>query len=140
MKNLAAGFTAAAIAGSLLLAGSGAAYAGPPVANPVPVTTISAGTATVETDPVDTPDLVDPRQDHNAINCRFNKTEQDREKYCKALETKKMTETAKNCLMRMGVGGAAALVVGKVNKKAAREIAVNVVGAGASGCLTALLT
>ncbi|CAN3978723.1 hypothetical protein KPATCC21470_1347 [Kitasatospora purpeofusca] len=36
---------------------------------------------------------------------------------------------AKNCSVRTGIAGAAALVVGKVNKKAAREITVNVVTA-----------
>lgn len=77
---------------------------------------------------------------YNAVNCRFGKNDEDREKYCNALETEPMTETAKNCLIRMGVGGAAALIAGKVNKKVAREITVNTVASGASGCLTALLT
>ncbi|MFJ8475965.1 hypothetical protein [Kitasatospora sp. NPDC094011] len=117
------------IAGSVLVTGTAAHAA---QAAPVAVT---AGVNVV-----DTPVLVDPRQDYNAVNCRFGKNEKDREKYCRALETKPMTETAKNCLVRMGVGGAAALIAGKVNKKVAREITVNTVAAGASGCLTALLT
>ncbi|MCX4511896.1 hypothetical protein OHA27_16625 [Streptomyces sp. NBC_01619] len=50
-----------------------------------------------------------------------------------------MTKTAKNCLLRAGVGSAAALIVGRVNKKAAREIAVNTVGAGAAACLSSLI-
>ncbi|MGY0459603.1 hypothetical protein ACW14Y_05020 [Kitasatospora sp. cg17-2] len=84
---------------------------------------------------------VDPRQEYNVANCHFdkNKSGQERAKYCRALEGRPMTETAKNCLVRAGVGGAVALVVGRVNKKAAREIAVNVAGAGAGACLSSLL-
>ncbi|MEV7645687.1 hypothetical protein AB0O32_37890 [Streptomyces rubiginosohelvolus] len=50
-----------------------------------------------------------------------------------------MTKVAKNCLLRAGVGSPAVLVVGRVNKKAAREIAVNTVGAGAAACLSSLI-
>lgn len=118
-----------------------AAHAAP--ATPVAVTALPAVTATevpTRVNVTDVPVLVDPRQDHNAVNCRFGHNERDRENYCKALETKPMTDVARNCLIRMGVGGAAALIAGKVNKKVAREITVNTVAAGASGCLTALLT
>ncbi|WP_125513740.1 hypothetical protein [Streptomyces sp. WAC 01529] len=84
---------------------------------------------------------VDPIQEHRIANCYFDKSKRgaERQKYCKALEGKPMTKTAKNCLVRAGIGGAAALVVGKVNKKVAREIAVNVAGAGASACLSAFV-
>ncbi|MFD4482703.1 hypothetical protein ACFWPU_42275 [Streptomyces sp. NPDC058471] len=84
---------------------------------------------------------VDPVQEHNIANCYFDtsKTGKEKEKYCKALEGSPMTETAKNCLLRAGVGSAAALIVGKVNKKAAKEIAVNTVGAGATACLSSLI-
>ncbi|MEK2493186.1 hypothetical protein WN990_26895 [Kitasatospora purpeofusca] len=140
LKNFVAGATATVIAGSLLLMGTGGAHAASRAALRPGVTAPSAEVALAEVSTVDNPATVDPRQDHNAINCRFGKNEHDREKYCNALATKEMTDTAKNCLVRMGIGGAAALIVGKVNKKVAREITVNVVGAGASGCLTALLT
>ncbi|MFI1681518.1 hypothetical protein [Streptomyces sp. NPDC020607] len=84
---------------------------------------------------------VDVIQEHNVANCYFDKSKSatEKQKYCKALEGRPMTETAKNCLIRAGIGGAAALVVGRINKKAAREIAVNVAGAGASACLSSLL-
>jgi hypothetical protein len=84
---------------------------------------------------------VDVVQEHNIANCHFDKSksDKDRAKYCKALEGKPMTKAAKDCLIRAGVGGAVALVVGRVNKKAAREIAVNVAGAGAAACLSSLL-
>ncbi|MEV6973280.1 hypothetical protein [Kitasatospora sp. NPDC093806] len=140
MKNLVAAFAAATVAGSLLLAGAGPALAASPrPAEAAPeVTEMSGVTAWQEKS--ETAVLVDPRQERNAVNCRFDRNQQDRERFCKALETKPMTEAAKNCLVRMGVGGAAALVAGKINKKVAREITVNTVAAGASGCLTALLT
>ncbi|WP_159424677.1 hypothetical protein [Streptomyces sp. TLI_053] len=144
LKKFAAGLTSIVIAGSILVTGT-AAHAAPaePMSVSVSVTELPAGTATEAStgvNVIDAPVLVDPRQDHNAVNCRFGKNEADREKYCKALGARPMTETAKNCLIRMGVGGAAALIAGKVNKKVAREITVNTVAAGASGCLTALLT
>jgi hypothetical protein len=84
---------------------------------------------------------VDPIQEHNIANCHFDKSKsgKERAKYCKALEGKPMTKTARDCLVRAGVGGAVALVVGRVNKKAAREIAVNVAGSGAAACLSSLL-
>ncbi|MFD4240895.1 hypothetical protein ACFWP3_04725 [Streptomyces sp. NPDC058525] len=46
---------------------------------------------------------------------------------------------AKDCLIRAGVGSAAALIVGRVNKKVAREIAVNTVAAEATGCISSML-
>ncbi|MEU7738572.1 hypothetical protein AB0B51_37040 [Streptomyces griseus] len=84
---------------------------------------------------------VDPVQEHKISNCYFDKskTGKQRAKYCNALKGRKMTKVAKNCLLRAGVGSAAALVVGRVNKKAAREIAVNTVGAGAAACLSSLI-
>ncbi|MGW7412717.1 hypothetical protein [Streptomyces sp. NPDC054863] len=82
---------------------------------------------------------VDPRQEYNISKCYFDKRETNKAKYCKALEGRPMTKTAKDCLLRAGVGSAAALIVGRVNKKVAREIAVNTVAAGATGCITALL-
>lgn len=84
---------------------------------------------------------VDPVQEHNIANCYFDKSKSgnERARYCKALEGRPMTKTARNCLLRAGVGSAAALVVGKVNKKLAREIAVNTAGAGAAACLSSLI-
>ncbi|MFJ3161384.1 hypothetical protein [Streptomyces kanasensis] len=84
---------------------------------------------------------VDVIQEHNVTNCYFDKSKsgKERAKYCNALQGRPMTKAARDCLLRAGVGSAAALIVGKVNKKVAREIAVNTVGAGAAGCLTALI-
>ncbi|MCX4546283.1 hypothetical protein [Streptomyces sp. NBC_01565] len=84
---------------------------------------------------------VDPRQEHNIANCYFDKsnTGKTKERYCKALEGSTMTKIQRDCLLRAGLGSVAALAVGKINKKAAREIAVNVVAAGASGCISALI-
>jgi hypothetical protein len=84
---------------------------------------------------------VDVIQEHNVANCYFDKskTGKERAKYCNAIKGRPMTKAAKNCLLRAGVGSAAALIVGRVNKKAAREIAVNTVGAGAAACLSSLI-
>ncbi|MEU6826004.1 hypothetical protein ABZ921_35795 [Streptomyces atriruber] len=82
---------------------------------------------------------VDVIQEHNVSKCYFDKHEADKQKYCKALEGHPMSETAKNCLLKAGVGGAAALIVGRVNKKAAREIVNNTVAAGAAACLSSLI-
>jgi hypothetical protein len=84
---------------------------------------------------------VDVIQEHNITNCYFDKSKsgKERAKYCNALQGRPMTKAARDCLLRAGVGSAAALIVGKVNKKLAREIAVNTVGAGAAGCLTSLI-
>ncbi|WSP43213.1 hypothetical protein OG247_41715 [Streptomyces sp. NBC_01244] len=82
---------------------------------------------------------VDPRQEYNISKCYFDKHETNKAKYCKALEGRPMTKAAKDCLIRAGIGSAAALIVGRVNKKLAREIAVNTVAAGATGCITSLL-
>ncbi|MEU8463953.1 hypothetical protein [Streptomyces sp. NPDC029003] len=139
MKNFVASLTAAAMVGGLLIAGSGMAHAAPQA----PV--VQASTVSVSGDGQGDGGpgvlFVDPRQEYNISNCYFDKSKsgQERAKYCKALEARDMTETAKNCLVRAGIGSAAALIVGKVNKKVAREIAVNTVAGGVTGCLSALV-
>ncbi|WP_369383009.1 hypothetical protein [Streptomyces sp. cg36] len=103
------------------------------------ITGILAGAIVLGAAPV--AQAVDPRQEHNISNCYFDKskTGQQRAKYCKALEGRPMTQAARNCLLRAGVGSAAALIVGRINKKVAREIAVNTVGAGAAACLSSMI-
>ncbi|GGS16337.1 hypothetical protein Snoj_30520 [Streptomyces nojiriensis] len=46
---------------------------------------------------------------------------------------------AKDCLLKAGIGGAAALIVGRVNKDAAKKIATSVVAGGVTGCLSGLV-
>ncbi|MFG2623161.1 hypothetical protein ACGFXC_36700 [Streptomyces sp. NPDC048507] len=51
----------------------------------------------------------------------------------------KMTNAVKDCLLRAGIGGAAAFVVGRyVSKDLAEDIASKVVVAGGAACLGAL--
>lgn len=82
---------------------------------------------------------VDVIQEHNCINCRFGDGNGENQKYREALANKPMSDMAKNCLVKAGIGGAAALVVGRVNGTAARDLAVNVAGAGAAACLSSLV-
>ncbi|NEA56223.1 hypothetical protein G3I60_19220 [Streptomyces sp. SID13666] len=84
---------------------------------------------------------VDVNQEYNVSHCYFDKSKSgaERAKYCKALEGKPMSALTKNCLLKAGVGSAAALIVGRVNKKAAREIVNNTVTAGAAACLSSFI-
>ncbi len=50
-----------------------------------------------------------------------------------------MTQRAKDCLLKAGIGRAAALVVGRVNKDAAKEIATSVVAGWVTGCRSGLV-
>jgi hypothetical protein len=80
---------------------------------------------------------VDVRQEYNSAGCYLGKKKDP--KACERLmATKPMTKTAKDCLIKAGIGGAVALVVGRVNKDAAKKIATNVVAGGVSGCLSSL--
>ncbi|MEN8652551.1 hypothetical protein ABCR94_18590 [Streptomyces sp. 21So2-11] len=59
---------------------------------------------------------------------------------CKSLlMTKKMKKAVKDCLVKAGIGGAAALIVGRfVSKDLASDIAKKTIVAGSAGCLAAL--
>ncbi|MFJ4188322.1 hypothetical protein [Kitasatospora sp. NPDC089509] len=81
---------------------------------------------------------VDVIQEHNSINCRFGDGEGEKQKYCDALANKPMSEVAKNCLVKAGIGGAVALVIGRVNATEARKLAITVVATGAGACLNSL--
>ncbi|WP_327676634.1 hypothetical protein [Streptomyces sp. NBC_00467] len=63
------------------------------------------------------------------------------EKACKSLlMTKKMKKAVKDCLIKGGIGGAAALIVGRfVSKDVAADIAKKTIVAGSAGCLAALV-
>ncbi|NUP18308.1 MAG: hypothetical protein HOZ81_19935 [Streptomyces sp.] len=52
------------------------------------------------------------------------------------MKNNKMTAVVKDCLVKAGIGGAAAFVVGRyVSKDAAEDIGAKVVVAGAAACL-----
>lgn len=80
---------------------------------------------------------VDVIQENNVKNCYLGK-KRDAKACEKLLSTRPMSETAKNCLVKAGIGGAAALIVGRVNKDVAKKIATNVVAGGVTGCLSSL--
>ncbi|MFI5868078.1 hypothetical protein [Streptomyces sp. NPDC051546] len=82
---------------------------------------------------------VDPRQEYNIANCYFDKSKsgKEKEKYCKGLMGKDLTAGEKECLKRAGLAGAAALTVGRINNKKAREIVVNSTGAALAACFSA---
>ncbi|MFE2142188.1 hypothetical protein ACFXA3_10615 [Streptomyces sp. NPDC059456] len=104
-----------------LIAGTGTALADTP-SNP------AAGKAA-------TVAQVDPIGERRSM-CMWKKDKND----CQSLiASKKMTDMVKNCLIKAGIGGAGALVVGRVNKEVAEKIATSVVAAGVTGCLTSLV-
>ncbi|MER7850893.1 hypothetical protein ABTZ03_44010 [Kitasatospora sp. NPDC096077] len=82
---------------------------------------------------------VDVIQEYNSINCRFGDDNGEKQKYCEALAKKPMSDIVKNCLIKAGIGGAGALVVGRINGTVARDLAVSVAGAGATACLSSLV-
>ncbi|MEU9198311.1 hypothetical protein [Streptomyces hundungensis] len=80
---------------------------------------------------------VDVNQEYNTAGCYLGKKKDP--KACERLmATKPMSKTAKDCLVKAGIGGAAALIVGRVNKDLAKKIATNVVAGGVTGCLSSL--
>ncbi|MFJ8035991.1 hypothetical protein [Streptomyces sp. NPDC096032] len=77
--------------------------------------------------------MVDPREDVQSMCTVYH------DKYACAtlMGRNKMSKIVKNCLVKAGIGGAAAFVVGRyISKDAAKQIAGKVVVAGAAGCLS----
>ncbi|MGW3622541.1 hypothetical protein [Streptomyces sp. NPDC000880] len=98
-----------------------------------------AGTASADTGPrAAAPPIamVDPIGEQRSM-CTVYKSE----KACKSLlMTKKMKKAVKDCLVKGGIGGAAALIVGRfVSKDVAADIAKKTIVAGSAGCLAALV-
>ncbi|MEU7602181.1 hypothetical protein [Streptomyces sp. NPDC041003] len=81
---------------------------------------------------------VDVIQENNVKNCYLGK-KKDVAACERLLAGRPMTQRAKDCLLKAGIGGAAALVVGRVNKDAAKKIATSVVAGGVAGCLSGLV-
>ncbi|MEV6584040.1 hypothetical protein AB0M92_38595 [Streptomyces sp. NPDC051582] len=81
------------------------------------------------------PKSVDPVGERRAM-CTVYK---DKNACASLMQHGKMTNAVKNCLLKAGIGGAAAFIVGRyVSKDVAKDIASKVVVAGASACLSAL--
>ncbi|MEU8548912.1 hypothetical protein AB0C81_18290 [Streptomyces roseoverticillatus] len=82
---------------------------------------------------------VDPVQEHNISKCYFDKSAsgKEKEKYCKKLEGKQLTAKDKECLKRAGIAGAAALTLGRINNKKAKEITANATVGALAACFSA---
>ncbi|MER6251458.1 hypothetical protein ABT224_08785 [Streptomyces sp. NPDC001584] len=81
---------------------------------------------------------VDVIQENNVKNCYLGK-KKDAAACERLLSVRPMNQRAKDCLLKAGIGGAAALIVGRVNKDAAKKIATSVVAGGVTGCLSGLV-
>ncbi|MFD3941658.1 hypothetical protein [Streptomyces sp. NPDC058579] len=82
---------------------------------------------------------VDPIQEHAISKCYFDKSAsgKEKEKYCKKLEGKDLSAQDKECLKRAGVAGAAALTLGRINNKKAKEITANATVGALAACFSA---
>ncbi|MEU8779530.1 hypothetical protein [Streptomyces sp. NPDC048606] len=134
MKNVVANLTAAVIAGGILLAGSGVASAAAPQPPAAAIPAVLSGDDEGKREM-----FVDPRQEHNTANCYFDKSKsgKEKQKYCKALIGKDLTAKEKECLKRAGLAGAAALTLGRMNNKKAKEIAANTAVGALAACFSA---
>ncbi|MGW6615194.1 hypothetical protein ACWGA0_17325 [Streptomyces erythrochromogenes] len=81
---------------------------------------------------------VDVVQENNVKNCYLGK-KKDVAACERLLSARPMNQRAKDCLLKAGIGGAAALVVGRINKDAAKKMATSVVAGGVTGCLSGLV-
>ncbi|MFF4364556.1 hypothetical protein [Streptomyces sp. NPDC001594] len=92
-----------------------------------------AGTASAST--TGGPQGVDPVGERRAM-CTVYK---DKNACASLMQHSKMTNAVKDCLLKAGIGGAAAFIVGRyVSKDVAQDIASKVVVAGGAACLSAL--
>ncbi|MFE6623300.1 hypothetical protein [Streptomyces sp. NPDC057740] len=78
---------------------------------------------------------IDTWQDIAASKCHYG----DKESCALLVGGLKMSKKTKKCLVNASVGAAISLVVGRFNKDLASKVAKQAVGAGATGCITALL-
>ncbi|MEX2985654.1 hypothetical protein [Streptomyces sp. C36] len=108
----------------------------------------AAGTASAATDPLPVAEtappvvevappvvLVDPIGEQRTM-CTYYK---QKNACASLLSNHKMSGIVQNCLIKAGIGGAGAFVVGRyVSKDVAKDIAAKVVAAGATACLASL--
>lgn len=87
------------------------------------------------TDVKDAPPIaqVDPIGERRSM-CMWKKDKND---CASLLASKEMTNAVKDCLLKAGIGGAGAFVIGKyVSKDIAKDIAAKIVVTGATACLS----
>lgn len=131
MKRLISSTLSVTLLSGALMMGAGAASAAEPSASGAP--SQPAAVSQPVADGAAPVVMVDPREDLRGMCTVYH------DKYaCAALlHNNKMTNMVKNCLVKAGIGGAAAFVVGRyISKDAAKDIAAKVVVAGASACLS----
>ncbi|MFF4258969.1 hypothetical protein ACFY1L_48115 [Streptomyces sp. NPDC001663] len=113
---------------SVAVLGSLALGAAPAVAQ-----TQETGTSSTKT--VVTP-KIDTWQDIAAGKCYYG----DKESCELLVGGLKMSKKTKNCLVNASVAAAISLIVGRINKDLASKVAKQAVGAGATSCITALVS
>ncbi|MFD9688922.1 hypothetical protein ACFXPX_26965 [Kitasatospora sp. NPDC059146] len=126
MKRAISGIISTALLGGILVTGTaGTAFAtGQPVGSRAVITEVKDVSPIAQVDPVG----------ERRSMCLWKHDEND---CASLLVSKKMTDMVKNCLLKAGIGGAGAFVIGKyVSKDVAKDIAAKVVGAGATACLS----
>ncbi|WP_405872348.1 MULTISPECIES: hypothetical protein [unclassified Streptomyces] len=79
---------------------------------------------------------IDTWQDIAAGKCYYG----DKESCELLVKGLKMSKKTKNCLVNASVAAAISLIVGRVNKDLASKVAKQAVGAGATSCITALVS
>lgn len=119
MKRVISSTLSAALLSGALMMGAGTASA---ATQPQPVA--KASTAHIMVDPIE--------EQRSMCTVYHSKTA-----CASLLHNNKMTKVVKNCLVKAGIGGAAAFIVGRyISKDAAEDIAGKVVVAGAAACLS----
>ncbi|MCS0638163.1 hypothetical protein NX801_21400 [Streptomyces sp. LP05-1] len=77
--------------------------------------------------------MVDPIQEQKSMCTVYH----SKTACASLLQHNKMTSVVKNCLVKAGIGGAAAFVVGRyISKDVAKDIAAKIVVAGSAACLS----
>jgi hypothetical protein len=99
---------------------------------------MGAGTASAATQPQPAAEdstaviMVDPVEEQRSMCTVYH----SKTACASLLHNNKMTKVVKNCLVKAGIGGAAAFIVGRyISKDAAEDIAKKVVVAGSAACL-----
>ncbi|MFF8940941.1 hypothetical protein ACF1A5_01455 [Streptomyces sp. NPDC014864] len=119
MKRVISSTLSVTLLGGALMMGAGTASAAPQSQRVAKVSTPVVG--------------VDPREDVRSMCTVYH----DKYACASLLHNNKMTKAVQNCLVKAGIGGAAAFVVGRyISKDLAKDIASKVVVAGASACLS----
>ncbi|MFI9305370.1 hypothetical protein [Streptomyces triculaminicus] len=129
MKRVLSGVVSAALLSGALITGT----AGTASAATGPQAVIETTPPVVEAAPPVV--LVDPIGEQRTMCTYYHQ----KNACASLLSGHKMSSVVQNCLVKAGIGGAGAFIVGKyVSKDVAKDIAAKVVTAGATACLASL--